>query len=112
MVRLLATWLVSALVMIAVAQLVPGFQVADFKAALTAAVVVGLVNATLGLFLKILTLPLTVLTLGLFWWVINAAMLKLSAGLVPGFEVAGLLPAMGAALLLSLAHVILKLALD
>ena len=58
----------------------------DFTAALIAALVIGLVNATLGLLLKIITLPLTVLTLGIFWWVINALMLIFASNFVPGFR--------------------------
>src|ERR1039458_6071577 len=49
--------------------------------------VIGLVNATLGLFLKIITFPLTILTLGLFWFVINAIMLELASAFVPGFQI-------------------------
>ena len=73
--RLLLNWLLSAISLLIVSHLVPGFYVRGFTAALIAAVVDGLLNATLGFLLKIITLPLTFLTLGLFWWVINALML-------------------------------------
>ncbi len=66
---------------------VPGISVSGPVAALIAAAVIGLINATLGLLLKILTFPLTILTLGLFWFVINAIMLELAAALVRGFYV-------------------------
>jgi putative membrane protein len=70
-----------------VAYFVPGFVVRGFMAALIAAVIIGFVNATLGLFLKILTFPLTIVTLGLFLIVINAIMLKVAALFTPGFAV-------------------------
>ena len=89
MARLLLNWLLSTLALITVAHLVPGIYVANLVAAMVAAVVIGLVNATLGVALKILTFPLTVLTLGIFWWVINGLMLELASVLVPGFHVAG-----------------------
>ena len=65
--RHLLNWALSALALWVVAQLVPGFHVSGPFAALIAALVIGFVNATLGLFLKIITFPLTVLTLGVFW---------------------------------------------
>jgi putative membrane protein len=89
MMRLLANWLVSAVALIVVAHIAPGFYVADFGAALVAALVIGLINATLGLFLKIVTAPLTILTLGGFLLVVNALMLMLASSLVRGFHVRG-----------------------
>src|SRR2546430_5628261 len=85
MLKLLLNWLLSALALIIVAHVVPGFSVSSFVAALIAALVVGFVNATLGLILKIITFPLTLVTFGVFWFVINAIMLKLAAAFVPGF---------------------------
>ena len=86
--RILLNWLLSALAVEVVAHLVPGFHVSGVGAALIAALIIGLVNATLGLLLKIITLPLTILTLGVFWFVINALMLELaSAILSPAFRV-------------------------
>ncbi len=81
--KLLAHWILSALSLLLVAKIVPGFAVSGLGTALIAAVVIGLVNSTLGLILKILTLPITVVTFGLFLLVINALMLKLSAGSSP-----------------------------
>jgi len=98
----------SALCLLVVARLVPGFVVRSFGAAMIAAVVIGLVNATLGLLLKILTFPLTVVTLGLFLLVINALMLKVAALFVPGFAVFGFLPALFGALILSVLHLIVR----
>lgn len=68
--RLLLHWILSALAVWIVAKIVPGISVSGPTAALIAALVIGLINATLGLLLKILTFPLTILTLGLFWFVI------------------------------------------
>src|SRR6516225_12094410 len=88
--RMLLHWILSALAIWIVSRVVPGFVVSGAMAALIAAVVIGLVNATLGLFLKIITFPLTLLTLGLFWLVINALMLELASALLsPGFQVRG-----------------------
>ncbi|MCU1341808.1 MAG: hypothetical protein JWN92_1231 [Candidatus Acidoferrum typicum] len=79
-----------------------------FGTALIAAVVIGLVNGTIGVFLKFVTLPLTILTFGLFWFLINALMLKLAALFVPGFEVRGLWPAFWGGLILSLLNMAVR----
>src|SRR2546427_132223 len=71
----LLNWMISALALWIVARLVPGFYLTGPFSALIAALVIGFVNATLGAFLKIVTFPLTLLTLGIFWLVINAAMI-------------------------------------
>src|ERR1700730_14935684 len=77
--------------------------------ALIAAVVIGLVNGTIGFFLKVVTFPLTILTLGLFWLVINALMLEVAAALVPGFRIDGFLPAFFGAIVLSLVNMALRM---
>jgi putative membrane protein len=105
---LIVHWLLSALSLLLVARLVPGFEVHGFGTALIAAIVIGLVNATLGFVLKILTLPLTIVTFGLFLFLINAIMLKLAAALVPGFAVYGFLPALLGAIILSLISLVLR----
>lgn len=87
MLRMLLHWFVSALAVWITSRVVPGFYVDGAAAALIAAIVIGLVNATLGLFLKVITFPLTILTLGLFWFVINAIMLELASAFVPGFHI-------------------------
>ncbi len=87
MLRLLLHWIVNAIALLIVSEFVPGFKVDSLGSALIAVVVIGLLNATLGLLLKIITLPLGILTLGIFFLVINALILKLSSGLVPGFYV-------------------------
>ena len=106
--RLLLHWILSAVAVWIVAHVVPGISVSGPVAALIAALVIGLVNATLGLLLKIITFPLTILTLGLFWFVINALMLELAAAFVRGFEVRGFVPALIGAVVLSLVSSVLQ----
>jgi putative membrane protein len=108
MIGLLLHWLISAASLMIVAYLFPGIQLRGLGAALIAPIVIGLVNATIGLILKIVTLPLTVLTLGLFWFIINALMLQLAAALVPGFYVAGFLSAFFGAIVLSIVGMVLR----
>ncbi|HEV7966074.1 MAG TPA: phage holin family protein [Candidatus Acidoferrales bacterium] len=108
MAKLLAHWILSALCLLLVANFVPGFYVRGFGTALIAAVVIGLVNGTIGLLLKILTFPLTILTFGIFWLVINALMLEFAAFFVPGFEVRGLWPAFWGGLILSLLNLSIR----
>jgi len=101
-VRLLVRWLINAISLLIVAYFVPGFEVRGLGAALIAALIIGLVNSTLGLLLKVLTLPLTIVTFGLFLIVINAIMLKMAAAVTPGFAVQSWRAAFIGALLLSL----------
>lgn len=105
--KLLIRWLVSAVSLMAVAYLVPGFSVANFGTALIAAVVIGIVNATVGALLKMLTLPLTVITLGLAWLIINALMLMLASYFVEGFRVASFGAAFIGSIVLSVVNWIL-----
>ncbi|MGC2059139.1 MAG: phage holin family protein, partial [Candidatus Sulfotelmatobacter sp.] len=70
--RMLLHWVLSALAVWIMSRVVPGIHVSGPVAALIAALVIGFINATIGLVLKILTFPLTLVTLGLFWLVINA----------------------------------------
>jgi putative membrane protein len=107
-VRLLLHWLISALALWIVAHFVPGIYVNGPKAALIAALVIGLINATLGLLLKVVTIPLTILTLGIFWFVINALMLELAAAFVNGFEVRGFFAAFVGAILMMIVSSILQ----
>jgi len=106
--QLLINWLLSALSLLIVAHVIRGFEVSGFLTALVAALVIGLVNSTLGIFLKVVTFPLTVLTLGIFWIVINALMLEVAAWLVPGFAVQGFSAAFLGAIILSLVNLFLK----
>lgn len=100
--RLLLNWVLSALAVWIVSKVVPGISVSGPTAALIAALAIGFINATIGFLLKVLTFPLTLLTLGLFWFVINALMLELAAWLVPGFQVRNFFAAFVGAILLSL----------
>jgi putative membrane protein len=107
--RMLLHWVLSALAVWIMSRVVPGIHVSGPVAALIAALVIGFINATIGLVLKILTFPLTLLTLGLFWLVINALMLELaSALLAPGFQVRGFFAAFVGAIVLSLVNLLLK----
>ena len=106
--RLVINWVLSAVAVWVVAQLIPGFHVRNAAAALVAALVIGLVNATIGLVLKILTFPLTILTLGLFWFVINALMLELAAVFVRGFRIDSFAAAFWGAIVLSLVNMFFR----
>jgi putative membrane protein len=108
MLRLLLHWVLSALAIWIVSRVVPGFQVSGPAAALIAAVFIGFINATLGFFLKIITFPLTILTLGIFWLVVNAAMIELASALVPGFTVTSFASAFWGGIVLSILNMALK----
>lgn len=94
--------LITALALWAATRLVPGIVAEDGGALLLAALIFGLVNATVRPVAKLLTLPLTILTLGLFLLVINAGMLGLVAALVPGFRIDGFGPAFWGALVVGI----------
>ncbi len=101
-------WALSVLSLWIVSVLLPGIHLEGVGPAILAALVIGLVNSTLGLVLKIITFPITLLTLGLFWFVINAFMLELAAALAPGFAVAGFGWAFIGAIVLSLVNLVLR----
>jgi putative membrane protein len=108
MLVVIVQWLLSAVSLMIVAHVVSGFEVKSFGSALIAAVVIGFVNATIGILLKILTLPLTILTFGLFLLVINALMIQLASALLSGFHVTGFWPAFFGAIVLSLVNAVLR----
>lgn len=108
MLRLLLRWFLDAIALLIVAWLVPGFKVANLPAALIAVIVIGLLNVTLGFLLKLITLPLGILTLGLFFLVINALILKLASGVVPGFYVNTFGAAFIGAAVLALLHMLFE----
>lgn len=99
------TWIVAAVSLIITANLVPGISVVSFPAAMVAAVVIGLVNAVVRPILTLLTLPLTIITLGLFLFVVNAISLSLASWLAGafniGFAVNGFWPALLGSIVLS-----------
>jgi putative membrane protein len=103
---IIINWLVSALVIIVASYLLPGVHVASFMTALVVALVLGILNVLLKPILILLTLPITIITLGLFTFVINALLILLAAQLVPGFVVDGFLWALLFSLLISLINII------
>jgi len=104
--RWLLHWILNAIALLVVAHFVQGFEISGFVSALIAVVIIGLFNATLGLFLKFVTLPLGILSFGLFFLVINAVMLWFSSKFVPGFAVTSFKAAFLAALALSVIHLL------
>ena len=101
--------LVTALLLVIVDRAVPGIRIEGGGTAIIAALVFGLVNALVRPLLVVLTFPLTVLTLGLFLFVINALMLMLTSALVPGFHVRDFTAALLGSLLLSVLNVLLAM---
>lgn len=100
--RLLAIWIINALALLALPWVMPSIQVASFTTALIVALVLGLINAILRPLLILLTLPVTLLTLGLFIFVINALLFQLAGNLVDGFNVGGFWSALFGAIVYSL----------
>ena len=101
---LIVRWLILTLAILLAAYLIDGIRVGSFMAAISAAAVLGILNALLRPVLIILTLPLNILTLGLFTFVINAFLLKMTSGVIPGFDVIGFWPAVCGALVISLTN--------
>ena len=102
--RLLAVWVINALALLLVAYLLKGIHVNGFGSALIAALVLGLVNTLIRPILVILTLPVTLLTLGLFIFIINALLFLFVGSLLAGFQVASF----GAALLGSILNSVIS----
>ena len=106
---LLIQWIISAASLLIVSYIIPGFVVEGIGTALLAAVIIGLINATIGLFLKIITIPLSILTFGIFLLVINALMLMLASSILsPGFHVSGFWTAFFGAAVMAIASMILR----
>lgn len=101
-------WLLSGVALLIVAQVLPGIRVDGFGAALIAALVIGVVGATVGVILKILLLPFILLTLGVVYFLINGLMLKLASEFVPGFRVDGCMPAVVGSILLTFVNYLLN----
>ena len=111
--KLLIVWLLNALALLAVAYLVPNIHVADFATALLAAVVIGLVNMLIKPILVLLTLPITILTLGLFILVINGVLFYAVGNWLQGFEVKTLFAGMIGALVYSvLSYLLAAIVID
>jgi putative membrane protein len=108
MIKLLVQWVLSAIALLAVARVVPGFVVRGLGPALVAALVIGLLNATVGFFLKVVTFPISILTLGVFLLVINGLMILLASSVVSGFHVRGFVPAFWGAVVLALLGMVIR----
>ena len=110
--KLIVRWLLLAAALLLVAHLSPGVSVNSFAAALVAALVLGLLNILVRPLLVLLTLPVTVLTLGLFLFVINALMFWAAAGLLAGFKVDGFGAALIGSVIYSIASTIIDVAIE
>ncbi len=108
MFRLMIQWILSAVALMIVSKIVPGFFLTNLQSALLAALVIGLLNATLGFLLKMITFPLTILTFGIFLLVINAGMILLASSVVGGFTVYGWAPALWGAAVLSVLSLLIR----
>jgi putative membrane protein len=102
LVHWIVNWLLSALALWLVAQIIPGMEIRSYGTALVATVVIGLVDFTLGPILRFIAFPITFLTLGLFRLVINAVLLKLASMFTPGFRIDGFLSALLGSLVLAI----------
>ncbi|MDA8204813.1 MAG: phage holin family protein [Thermaerobacter sp.] len=100
--RRLILWAATALTLFGLAHLNMGIVVPTVKTAIWASLVLGLVNLVIRPIVRLLALPLTLLTLGLFGWIINALMLWLVSAFVPGFHITGFLPALEASVILAI----------
>lgn len=98
----LIVWLLNAAALMVTANVIRGMYISSFVSALLAALVLAVANHLLLPVLTILTLPLTLLTLGIFWFVLYGAMLKISAALIPGFSINGWMPAIIGSIVLTI----------
>ena len=107
LVHWIVNWLLAALALWLVAQIVPGIQLRGFGAAMLGTIVIAVVNITIGPILRFIAWPITVLTLGLFRWVLNAFLLKLASMFTPGFRIVGFLNALLGSLVLTVLDIVL-----
>ena len=110
--KLIVKWLLSACALLAVAYLYNGVQVSSFATALLAAFIIGLFNTVVRPVLVVLTLPVTLITLGLFLFVINALMFWAAAGVMDGFRVTGFSAALIGSLIYSVFGLVIESALE
>ena len=110
--KLIVRWMLLAAALLLVANLYPGVTIAGFRSALVAALVLGLFNTLVRPLLVILTLPVTVITLGLFLLVINALMFWAAAGVLDGFNVAGFGAAVIGSVIYSLCGMVIDVAME
>ena len=102
MLQFILTWLATAVSLVITAFIVPGFTITSFSSAIVGAAVLGLVNAVIKPILVLFTLPLTILTLGLFLFVVNAIAFGLVSYLTPGLMIGGFFPALFGPIVLTL----------
>ncbi len=107
--RILLRWIIMAAAVLIAAYLIPGVRIASFFTALWVALFLGIVNVLLRPILILITLPINILTLGLFTFVINAALILLASYFVKGFQVAGFWWALAYGIVLSIVHYLLNL---
>src|SRR4051812_47657077 len=105
--HLIISLLLNSVALVITAYIVPGFHVSDFKTAIFSAIILAIINTFIKPLLVFLTFPLTIITLGLFIFVVNAVVLYLAALVVPGLRIEGFLPAILAAIVLSVVSTIL-----
>ncbi len=110
--KIIVRWILLAAALLLVAHLYPGVQVASFTSALIAALVLGLLNTLVRPLLVLLTLPVTLITLGLFLFVINALMFWAAASVLQGFNVTGFTAALIGSLLYSLCAMVIDVATE
>lgn len=108
MINLLVRWLINAVALFLVSRILPGFIVDDFAAAMIAVIIIGLVNALIKPILAILTLPINILTLGLFSFILNALLLLMASSMTPGFHIDGFGTALLGSILLSVVTMLLQ----
>ena len=101
-------WIINALILMLIPYIVSGVEINNFYSALITALILALINAIIRPILLILTLPINILTLGLFTLIINGLLFWFAASFIKGFEVTGFWPAFWAALIFSLASIILN----
>lgn len=108
MINLLLIWLINSIAIYGTAALLPGISIKNFKTALIAAIILGLLNAILKPVLSFFSIPLIFLTLGLFTLVINGVVLWIAAGVMDGFEIKGFWSAMLGAIVISIISSVLS----
>jgi putative membrane protein len=108
LVHWIVDWLIGALALWLVAQIIPGIQIRSFQTAMLATIVIALVDVTIGPILRFIAFPITFLTLGLFRLVLNALLLKLASIFTPGFRIDGFLNALLSSLVLTIVDIVLR----
>lgn len=106
---MLVKWIVRALIILAAAYLVPGFYVESFLGALVLVLILGLLNTLVRPILLLFTLPINILTLGLFTWVVNAVVLELAAVIVPGVFISSFLTALIVSVVISVLSMVVEM---